>query len=288
MIKIRVKKTKPKSIQIDATIFTDERASLFARGLLCTILAKTQPDMDSLLESIPDDPDKVYRAVMELRKLGYCKRVKVNGVVEFRFQESPVRKRNTSSVLKNKSPLIYSKSMAHTTPVADRQSPRTYGDDEFDEWDEIETVPDDSEISQPSFLKARVTAPSTRVESVAKVSHSIMQRICFLVESKTEALTLNSRDRGRIASALGKLASIGADLSQLNRFEDWWNSQWRSKDKLGAYQPPTPEQVVQFWVQAMKHNTYKPKLNLPKTEAPEISVDLMSVMRDRAESRNGK
>ena len=289
MIKFRVKKVKHKNLTVGTTIFNDDRVSLFARGLFCTALALAQNEdceMKRLIASVPDDADKVYKGVMELRKLGYCKRVTIDGEAEFQFRETPSRK---ASRVKNKEPLLYSKEVAQeglrAEPAPKQIREDAHEEDPFEDWDEIDPQAGTVEVGQPSFLPDKLSKKSRpAAETVPAVAHRIMQRICFLVETETEALTLTASDRGRIASALGKLRDIGADLGKLNHFEGYWTSTWRSKDKGGAYQPPTPEQVVQFWVQATKHGSYKPT-PVAQKPAQHIEVDLTAMMKNRAALR---
>jgi hypothetical protein len=288
MIRIRVKKAKHDRLVVGTTIFTDERVSLFAKGLFCTALAMAQHkgfDITELLDAVPDSKDEVYKGIMELRKFRYCKRVRVGNNVEFRFREDPQKaSREASGVLKNKSPSIYSKSMAHRDREHRQGSIREETSPEFADWDEIS--PDSTQtVSQPTFLPERVKKKQNGVDDqVPKVAHLILQRLCYMADTVEETLLISSSDRGRIASALGKLRDAGADLTKLAHFEDWWNSHWRSKDKVtGAYQPPRPEQVVEFWTIAMKHN-YKP-IKLVPTPIPHIDINLTEMMRSRANDR---
>lgn len=281
MGKIRVRKPKTNKL----SIYADARVSLKARGLYSTIRALMESrsySIERVFEAVPEDPDTVYKIIMELRTLGYVQRVTIDGVTEFRFRNTPLRK---ASRVKNKSPLIYSKSMAQVTPDAAKQIRKgENGASEFDGWDDLDSGSVQPEVFQPSFLSPPRVAKDFRSNVVPKSSHHLLQRLCFLVETEAEALTLTSGARGRIAGALGNLANAGADLSQLNRFEDWWNTQWRSKDKQGSYQPPTPEQVVEYWFIAMKAETYKP-VKLVPAEPKHLDIDLVEVMKNRAKSR---
>jgi hypothetical protein len=175
--------------------------------------------------------------------------------------------------------------MAQVTPDAAKQIREgEERDSEFDGWEEIIPGSVQPEVSQPSFLPKMVKDVTLRKNGVPKTAHSLMYRLCFLIETETEALTLNSRDRGRIAGALGHLVDAGADLSQLNRFEDWWATHWQSKSKSGSYVPPTPEQVVRYWVTAMKAPTYTPVKQVP-SEPKHLDIDLVAVMQKRAKAR---
>lgn len=289
---IRVKSLKPRPLTtIGTTIFTDKKVSLFARGIFCTAVSMAQRkgfDIQKLMDAVPDDPDKVYRGIMELRNHGYVKRVKVDGIVEFRFKEDPFKSSRTdrpsTQILKNKSLLIYSKSIAHMSGEGKQSATDvdTREDDEFIDWDEIEIDPNKGKVSQPKLIPERVLKSlRPRNEVIPKVAHRILQRICFMVDSEQDALLLSQSDRGRVASALGQLRDAGADLSKLHKFEDWWNRHWRSKDKFsGAYQPPRPTQVVELWNTAMKAHGYKPKPVLPVDTGPQhLDSDIADLMR---------
>lgn len=141
---------------------------------------------------------------------------------------------------------------------------------------------------QPSLLpnlrpKKR---PTLAVDPIPAVAHAIVYRICYRADTESEILTLNSGQRGRVASVLGNLRDAGADLAKLQQFEDWWVNNWRSRDKqTKQYQPPRPEQVQEFWVEAMK-SEQKPvdeKVRDNKPTGP--ALDINSIMSKRAETR---
>lgn len=157
--------------------------------------------------------------------------------------------------------------------------------EEDDFGPEIDPKAAEHEVSQPSLLPTRDKKLHSHLYEVPKVAHWIMYRLCFLAETESEALLISSPNRGIVASVLGRLRDAGADLSQLNRFEDWWNQDWHSRDKLtGSYQPPRPNQVLDFWTIAMKHKIYKPKPSA-SIEPRTAVIDLASIMRNRAETR---
>ena len=124
------------------------------------------------------------------------------------------------------------------------------------------------------------------VEPVPPVSHKIMYRLCFLAESDTEINLITKGQQGKVASVLDSLVKARADLAKLHIFEAWWHGNWRSKDRTTKqYQAPRPDQVLEFWNEAMKSDSVKKPL---KIEAPDLgptSVNVEQVMRDRALSR---
>lgn len=78
-----------------------------------------------------------------------------------------------------------------------------------------------------------------------------MYSICYNIDTVQKSRFLSSAQHGRAASALHTLYNCGADVRNLSRFEYWWKTNWRSKNKeSGAYQRPRPEQVVELWWEA--------------------------------------
>jgi hypothetical protein len=145
----------------------------------------------------------------------------------------------------------------------------------------------DDEVQTTLFKMKRVTPTKVPAsEPIEKSYHSLMYRICYGVETVQQALTLDSKQRGRVASVLGRLQEAGADLSQLNHFEDWWKTTWRSRDKQGVYQTPRPDQVIELWwvaVRAIQEKSQPPKKDTPQN----VVVDFEERMRQKAlERRN--
>jgi hypothetical protein len=161
-------------------------------------------------------------------------------------------------------------------------------DDMFEQWafgveDQLAQQP----VLSPVFLpKVRKPLSSDPIPSNL---HGTLYRICYMAETKQEALLLNATQRGKVANALGMLRDAKADFNRLALFEQWWESNWRSSDKSGTYQAPRPEQIVELWHEAMKSGS-KVKI-VKKIEAPEPErkpVDIEAIMTRRALQRNGK
>lgn len=115
-----------------------------------------------------------------------------------------------------------------------------------------------------------------------------MFELCFMAETLQQQLILDSRQRGRVASALGRLRDAEADLENLLKFKDWWAGTWMSKQKgTNQYQPPRPEQVVEYWFVAADYI----KSLEPRPRTPQVVVHnegLMDMMKNRAIERRGQ
>lgn len=162
-------------------------------------------------------------------------------------------------------------------------------DDMFEQWafgveDQLAKQP----VLGRQFLP-KVRKPLS-VDPIPKSLHSVLYRICFMAETVQEILLLNSTQKGRVAEALGQLRDAKAEFNRLALFEQWWESNWRSKDKSsGQYQAPRPEQVVEHWNEAMKSGSrvkVVKKIVAPEPESKPIDIEGM--MTRRAQERNGK
>jgi hypothetical protein len=127
-------------------------------------------------------------------------------------------------------------------------------------------------------------APRRRASHADPTSPAHLQmiyRVCYGAETVAEQKMLTSTQRGRAADAVASLLDAGANISgDARRFEKWWANNWRSKDKSGQYQFPTPAHIVELWLQAMKTI----KRDEPAKEQPK-QEDVYSMMRQRAELR---
>lgn len=135
---------------------------------------------------------------------------------------------------------------------------------------------------QPYLLPSLVPRKTRlRADPIPASLHDILYRVCYRAETVQEVLLLNSNQRGKVASALGKLASAGINLGTIHLFEAWWNQNWRSRDRAtDQYQAPRPEQVTEHWSEAMKSGV-KPKVDKP-VEKPKPThgvPDLGAIMR---------
>lgn len=149
-------------------------------------------------------------------------------------------------------------------------------DDLFDE------ISDSDPLLLPSFRKREreLRAISEPIDDSVQMS---MYRLCFRVETPSEARILTSPQRGRVASILGQLRDAGADFNRIHIFEAWWVKNWRSKDKsTRQYQAPRPEQVLEFWVEAMKSDTAPKVIEAQKPVTDVVNREaLRHVMENR-------
>jgi hypothetical protein len=77
-------------------------------------------------------------------------------------------------------------------------------------------------------------------------------------------------------------------LNLLHKFEPWWRSSWRSRDKMTQqYQPPRPEQVVELWLTAMK-SLKTETVEIKPTQLFDPDNNIMAAMRARANERHKK
>lgn len=96
-------------------------------------------------------------------------------------------------------------------------------------------------------------------ETIESFHYNYMYELCYGASNGSQAKLLNAKQRGRAADALATMKDAGVNLNELPQFEDWWKTQWMSKDReTRAYQRPRPEQVVEFWWASVKDR--------PKTE----------------------
>jgi len=159
-------------------------------------------------------------------------------------------------------------------------------DEEIEAWAQADT-PGTKPVIPTLFPVAQPTKIKPNSQPIVSSMHRAMYRICYRAETEQEILTLDSGQRGRVSSALGRLTEAGADLNKLHDFVGWWNTNWRSKDKgSNSYQPPRPDQVVEHWWVAMKAN--QKQIPDPVVEPKENVIDLDKKMLERAMiRRNG-
>lgn len=160
-------------------------------------------------------------------------------------------------------------------------------------FNNVEQASDASE--QPYLLpslapRAKKPSKGQRNAPIGRpISHqafNFMFQLCYMAESQQQMTLLDARQRGRVASALGRLRDADADLSKLSKFKDWWKGSWMSKQKgSDLYQPPRPEQVVEHW---FVFADYLKSLE-PRTPAPEQRTEpdenLVAMMMRRAKDR---
>lgn len=184
----------------------------------------------------------------------------------------------SSGVLKNTKKEIYSISLKNGHDFTDIY-------DELDAMAHAEAPTREEEtpkVIKPQPLLFHKPDPKPKAQGqIIPTMHKIMYRICYSIETDQQSALLGSAQRGKVASALGKLNEGHADLNRLVDFEKWWKTFWKSGGS-GVYQPPRPEQVVEHWWVAMKATQQA-------TVAEETNVvDMDQAMLDRARlRRNG-
>jgi len=167
------------------------------------------------------------------------------------------------------------------------------GPDIRDDWDDLEgmdaleLLPTNPKVPPLfNFSKIKREKPENDGPTITSTQTFIMQKICYGVESVSDQTLLNSTQRGRAASALGKLRDAGADLNRLPDFYEWWGENWRSKNKFtGQYQMPRPEQVTEFWLEAMRKVRQQESQNNHAPVPSDNVVDIEEAMQKRAEGR---
>lgn len=159
------------------------------------------------------------------------------------------------------------------------------GEDLDSQWDAFMFGAETGLPVQRSLFIA-LPGPKTRNFRADPVSHTHVHtvcRMCYGTETQEQLNSLTATLKGKAANAVGKLVDAKADLGQLHLFEAWWKANWRSKDKkTGHYQFPRPDQMVEFWWEAM-HNAPKPEPE--PDESTGTGIDVEDFMRRRAERK---
>lgn len=286
----------------ESTIFRDRRVGLFAKGLVALIFTsgKDKVTTQYLAKRVPNTKGQIYEAVQELRNLGYAKRFRDSGTNKVSYRLSCTSdtcpryghhtQYNEQCGLSEREEVLFSfREQDRIARYTREEIPKA--DPEVEDWDSIDPASAVSSAVQPPLIpKLHATRAKPIIESIPIEHHKILIRICFMAETDAEALLVGSANRSRIANALGQLREARVDLNQLHHFELWWSESWRSRDKFSkAYQPPRPEQVVEFWSIAMK--SYQPRVKpevAPKPESNIIDFNVMEAMQRRAASRKGQ
>jgi hypothetical protein len=152
--------------------------------------------------------------------------------------------------------------------------------------DEIEGIGPEGRVKQKFLFVPKRKSRRTlgqRTNPVERVHHGFMYELCYGVMDGTQASTLNSKQRGRVADALAQLSEGKADLDLIPKFNDWWLTHWQSKSPQGGYQAPRPDQVVEFWWMAMRH-VAPPKAPAKHTEETNV-IDFDEAFKKRALAR---
>lgn len=289
MAKVRAESSD--TLSIAKQPFRDYNLSLFARGLLTTILALMDEDgegfeLKGLYKLVPDDPEQIQKGIMELRRLGYCQRVTLkDGSTEYTFSASIVRMTDRVRRRRINKKISLSLRDSEITPDELRDVPESNVVTPEMDWDSLPKIPRVEEPKQVPLInittERKATGPHPEIPSQI---FNTMMRICYLVESEADWRLVGNTQKGKITQALHKLLKGGADLGRLHEFEAFWDKDWRSRDRLtGAYQPPRPEQVVENWTIAMNTKNKDPNKSPTDTQSQSTDIDLnlIAMMQNR-------
>ena len=283
---------------INNTIARDPRASLKARGLYLTIMS-LPPTWDFSIAGIAsiltENRDTIYRIINSLIDLGYCGRycVRDNGkIVKWVYcfgEPDLVREKLVlenqeleNQAQLNKQVIKYGEEIP-TSPHTHTHTYVRVGEEYVGTGDDFFA---NLEVNGPKTgedqMLIDVTPPESKghVVPIPDTAHRHMYRICFLAETVEQAKFLDSRQRGRVASVLGKLRDAEADFNKLTLFEEWWKKFWKSRDSMSKmYQPPTPEQVFEHWVMGTKDSLNGSQPTKPVVSGPSLS-EIEQVMKN--------
>ena len=264
------------------------------------------PDWDftvrGLIAIVPEGKDFVYAQLKHLEALGYVQKKTLRdhkghyAGTTYRFLEKP-HPGLPDTV--NPPQSIYStnkKKSNSLTGVRTREDHLRVLNAMFDEAVEEEQngpkviEPKDGPEGQLSFLDGKLRDASKKEKLgsgvIPEVAHRIMYRICYNIKDRKQEATLSSTQRGRVASVLGKLQDAGADFGDLNRFERWWPTFWKSKGPGGNSQPPNPHDVLELWWFAMEQTQPKEESKGPEKPHEEVTFEsLNQTMMNFAQGR---
>lgn len=146
--------------------------------------------------------------------------------------------------------------------------------------------------TQLALIKKGRTRPPAREPSggpvVDRKYYHAMFKLCFLIANEREVGLLAKKEVGRVKTALIALTKSGQDLDRMNDFAQWWAMNYRSRGRESRlYQPPTPEQVRELWLEAMRSRDAMPQA--AKREEDQAAQErLAEAMRQAAKARAGK
>jgi hypothetical protein len=316
--KIQVVKSTNYSVH-DDTINWDSRVGLKGRGLYATVMS-IPPDWDFTIEGlvplIPNGRKMVYEGLKELIDAGYVQRIDVRTRggrfvgTKYTFLERPVHEKF------KRSPYPVQTPGPSEVPSSNGSDPGSWDDLLKEDYDPddlvfdliepeesagpfrkklVRTKPDDPQFKFSKFLLPKKrTKDKFLAVNIPVWAHKIMYRICFMAVTTEEVKLLGPAQRGRVATALEKLFEARVKFEKLDVFEAWWKGDWRSENKKsGQYQPPSPEQVVEFWATAMSvaKQIKKRGINLGQEQEDNIHIDseaLEDIMANRAKYRRNK
>lgn len=274
-------------------ITRDKRVNCKARGVWFTVMSLPitwKFSIEGLCEILPDGATTVRTAISTLIETGYCIRTttrehnRITGW-HYHFKWSPDLDAEKLDVgfldVGNQAQSIDTR-IKEEAPQHDTQSQAyvrvndTYvgtGDDFF------ANLKDDDPVTTPFLIDIE---PKERHKAVPipESAYHHMYRICYQAETVEQAKTLNSRQRGRVASALGQLREGDVDFNKLTQFETWWKGTWMAKNRdTGSYMPPRPEQVSEHWWTAMKAQTPTQPMTNGSTPAPTQGPTMADIER---------
>lgn len=323
--RIRRVKTEDFSI-IDNAISRDSRVKLKERGLWMTVMCL--PDdwdftIKGIIRVIPDGRDIVRSCVRKLIRLGYCTRRVVrkegrfNGYIYTFLERSPEPEKPEPENPPQSNIQESKEYVSLTHADADTHTLRIWGLEEIEDPDDNWDIEDEDSFEfllidpgersetvriltpkklgptiQGSLLplsKKKMKKGLETKTAIPAVAYHDLYEICFSADTEKKQLTLDSTQRGRVASVLGRLREAGADFRDIQKFRAWWSENWRSRDKVSLqYQAPRPEQVLENWWLAIESG----KADLtPMQEGPIKNIDpeiLEDAMMKRAMTRKGE
>lgn len=219
--------------------------------------------------------------------------IKREGLLNLKSVIVPARDRNQNDLTSNQNDfdIIYSNNSNKTLNNA--YEPREYthvngayvgtSDDFFADLENIQEGPKKKDLIDVGPKKDRKIYGD---RTIPQSFFSAMHKLCYLAETKAEEGLLGSKQRGRVASVLGHLRNLGANLNRISDFETWWRGTWMSRNGPSGYMPPRPDQVEEYWVQAMKmtdtsYEATAPSNPIVKTQEQYDDIDaIMNVGRN--------
>lgn len=133
-------------------------------------------------------------------------------------------------------------------------------------------------------LKKKKRSP---VSLIPEEMHKLMYAICYNAHNKHEIALLSSQQRGHVASVLGRLRDMGEDLNDLNKFREWWEASWYSRDShTGMYVYPSPQRVLSMWLIATK--PAKRERQQYEAAPKQEEFDIEKIMMGQEDEKNGK
>jgi hypothetical protein len=91
-------------------------------------------------------------------------------------------------------------------------------------------------------------------------------------------LPATPKNKGRANNIIKEMWGLGFNMDDLDHFEQWWYTTWMSRDSLDKKrkQPPTPERLLEFWLQ------YEAALKEYRNSVPTREEGLLALERQKA------